>query len=523
MKIVVTWLSLLLAASSVLANPQELRAKAQELVKAQSIVWYGAVHVDQAVPPELIDLLSLKINQALGQPQAWHPDSPLWLQFRVNIQNDVDTKLRERWFQVSAQPAQSDQSLSGLLAKTYSELYTAQELADATEFYQSAAGKKYISYLNSLRRLYYRGQIFWEWQALRSARSGQSTTAELLSAWEKARSTPAEQSFAELGFEWTSLERILPGVVSRRDALSLLVGMDMGAEATRPLQQILSPDERRQVAVFHQSSAGKKERIALKQIHGLAHADQEWPALMHGHVSEDSPLVRHWLSMRRHVASIHPEPPMRLPSSGWSLPESYELHALDSDGLRKLSECLPGSTEDAINSLRMFIASKQYLRSSTAMGKTGVDFLYVTRGDRGACVPLTQDRVPVLSKQSLLGAITLKGLTPAEQTTLLEKNLSELVKDRASSVLLVGLRGEATEINYAFEVTTPIRVVYNTRYLAAGTYQLDHYRYVMRTGNLQSVSVTANLGQRGEPLRFKHILTTAQEVERDAQMRQPGR
>lgn len=511
-------------APSLFANPQDLQTKALELVKAQNIPWYGTMHFDQAVPPELIDVLSLRINKTLGDPQSWEPGAPRWLQYRINIQNDVESKLRTRLLQVSETPASSEQHLGGRLARSYAQIYTAEEIAQALDFYQSAAGKKYGTYLRSLRRLFHQGQLFWEWQALKNSASGRAISQEqMFTEWMQARSIPAEQAFSQLGFEWTSLERVMPGAIGRADALALLVAMEMGQEAIRPLHQALSLDEKRQITVFHDSSAGKKERIVLKQVHGLVSADHEWAALMHGYLTEQSPFVQYWLGMRRHILSLDHQSPMRFPSASVAPLEKYELHLLEKDGLTKYRECLAEGSIDSQEKLRTFIASKNYQRSSTAMGKTGVPFLYVTRSEWGACVPLTQADVPVLSKESLVGTIALKGLTPSEQTSLLNQSLSELIQYRASSILLLDTKGQGTEINFAFDITTPIRVTYNTRYLVSGTFQQQNYRFVMHTPNLQSVSVSANLGQRGEPLRFKHILTTAQEVERDVQMRSPNR
>jgi hypothetical protein len=88
----------------------------------------------------------------------------------------------------------------------------------------------------------------------------------------------------------------------------------------------------------------------------------------------------------------------------------------------------------------------------------------------------------------------------------------------ASVSLIVMPNRNAFEVTYAVNVQSPQSLVYGSRFLFAGTYELQAYRIVRDNPGFKSMSMMGSRSASSDVVRYeKSLVTTQDELRREAE------
>lgn len=456
-------------ALSGLVSGQEALVKAEALVRAQTVPLSRPMTFEQAYPGEMLDYIGWLMLRTLDSSSAWTPNNRGWNLYRVNLAIDLEEKLRIRWQAASGTVRSLSQTPETSLAKHLADSLTPDELGEILAFYQSASGKKFLTYQNELRGAYYRGKLVFEKLRFDPAFGPVSqSTAELRRNWLAKNSLPPEATSEAYSFHAQALQRIFPGVPMSELVFDLAAGAVPGTPAMARLSNALTHVERDAVRQFLKSTASAKELAAIKVWQDSVAKTLDLLPLWVGDIRSLANVSADWQQIRANPESL-PRSIAKIDVASIKIPETLALARLDDSGASKLKQCLPSTDDSAVKRMERFIEAKTYLTESTYHYSPATPAVFVTRGAYGACVSTTSGGYPVLSVDSFAGSISVVGMSDAENREWLSKVAQHIAAEGRSESLVALQNGNAFEVTYAVDARSPSRLLYKTRFLLAGT------------------------------------------------------
>ena len=500
-----------------LASAQEALVKAETLVGAQSIPMSRLMTFEQAYPAELLDYVSWLALRSLDSSSAWSPKNRGWNLYRINVRIDLEEKLRLRWQTAGGTIRSLSQTPETSLAKYWADTLTNPELDEALAFYQSAAGKKFLTYQTDLRRAYYRGKLVFEQLRFDSSLGPVSQPlADLRRNWLAQGNMPPESTSDAYAFHAQALQRIFPGVPVPELVFDLAAGAFPGTPAMDRLNKALTEQERDVVRNFLKSAVAAKELPATKAWQESVAKTLDLLPLLIGDIRSLVDLTTSWRNTRADPNSL-PRSIAMIDIASVSIPDTLGSLPLDEFGSTLLKKCLPTVSDGSVRDMDKFIQAKDYLKSSMSYFVTATPAMFVTRGAYGACVATTSAGYPVLGVDSFANSVYVIGMTEAENHAWFRRIAQEVAADGSSESLVVSPNGNAFEVSYAIDARRPSQLLYNTKFLLAGTFKPSNYRIVVNPAIFKSISATTTSGANGIQRSGKSIVSTPEDIKRAAE------
>jgi hypothetical protein len=124
----------------------------------------------------------------------------------------------------------------------------------------------------------------------------------------------------------------------------------------------------------------------------------------------------------------------------------------------------------------------------------------------------------VPAQTSFTGTVRVVGMDEAETREWRRSVSQEIAAYGASVSLIVMPNRNAFEVTYAVNVQSPQSLVYTSRFLYAGTYELPAYRIVRENPGFKSMSMIGSRSHSSDVVRYeKSLVTTQEELRRDAE------
>ena len=149
------------------------------------------------------------------------------------------------------------------------------------------------------------------------------------------------------------------------------------------------------------------------------------------------------------------------------------------------------------------------------MRNVATQALFVTRGSYGACVPITAAGYPIAAIDSFAQTVTTNGMTEEESQAWYRGVAQEIAANGSSESLVISPNGNAFEVRYVVDVRQPTQLLYNTRFMLAGTYTPANYRTVARPVHFKSIATTGST-TNGVTRQTKSVVSTPEEVQKAA-------
>ncbi len=513
---------LLLAACAFMAAisasyAQESLVKAEALVRMQSIPLSRPMTFEQAYSAELLDYAAWLCMRALDTSSAWGPANRGWNLYRLNLRMDLEEKQNQRWQTSSGTIRSLSQNPDTSLAKYWSDALSPAELDELSSFYQSAAGKKFLSYQSDLQRAYYRGKLVFEQLKFDPTLPNHNPSIpELRALWLKRNSLPPESTTQAYAFHAQALQRIFPTIPLSDLVFDLAGGATPGTPAMDRLNNALTESEREAVRDFLKSPLAAKELQATKAWKDSVQKTQDLVPLVISDIRGLVELITSWQKTRadpdslpRSIAAIEPDT--------FKIPETLNPERLEDSGMVRLKQCLPTTSERDLQDMEKFIQNKEFLKASKTIRYVATPALYVTRGQYGACIPTTAAGYPVMAVDSFAESISVVGMPEAESQAWYRRIAQELAANGSSDSLITSAGGNAFEVSYAIDVRRPTQLIYKIKFMPAGTFNASSYRITVNPSIFKSIITTSTGGTGGISRKAKSILSTPEDLKKAAE------
>lgn len=499
------------------ASAQDALTKAEGLVRAQSIPLSKLMTFEQAYPAEVLDYLGWLTLRTLDTSSAWNPKNRGWNLYRINLQIDLEEKLRLRWQTASGAIRSLSQTPETSLAQFWANSLTPAELDQTLEFYQSAPGKKFLAYQNELRRAYYRGKLVFE--QLRfdpTLGPANQPLADFRRNWLAQNKIPPESTSEAYAFHAQALQRIFPGVPVADLVFDLSAGAVPGSPSMARLNDFLTPAEREAVRTFLKSGVSTKELPATKAWQESVARTLDLLPLLIGDIRSLVDVTTSWQRTRADPEAL-PRSIAKIDAASVKIPDALGLERLEESGPAHLKQCLPSLADASVKDMEKFIQAKTYRSASNTYYASGTPSMYLTRGEYGACVATTNAGYPVLAVDSFANSVYIVGISEAQNRDWYRKVAQEIAAEGSSESLVVMQNGNAFEVSYAIDARSPAQLIYKIKFLQAGTYKPSNYRIVENPATFKSISVITTSGPNGVQRASKSIVSTPDDLKRDAE------
>lgn len=508
-----------LACLTVSAGAQEALAKAESLVRVQSIPMSRLMTFEQAYPVEFLDYIGWLTLRSLDTSSSWSPKNRGWNLYRLNLRIDLEEKLRNRWQAAGGTIRSLSQTPDTSLAKYYADSISPVELDEALEFYQSAAGKKFLSYQNELRRAYYRGKLVFEQLRFDPTLGALNQSGvDLRRSWLAQNKLPPESTTEAYAFHAQVLQRIFPALPATELIFDLAAGALPGTPAMDRLNNALNASERDAVRKFLASGVATKELPAIKLWHESIAKTLDLLPLLIGDIRSLLELTVSWKRTRADPEAL-PRSIARMDSASIKVPDALTLTRLEEAGPIQLKQCLPSLADSSIAAMEKFIQTKGYRTSSQTYYATATASIFITRNEYGACVATTPPGYPVLGVDSFVNSVYVNGMTDSQTQEWFRKIAQDIAVDGSSESLVIMPNGNAFEVAYAINARSPAELLYMIRFMQAGTFKPENYHIVEIAPGFKSISSTTTSGSNGVQRASKSIISTPDDLKRDAASR----
>jgi hypothetical protein len=515
--------TVLLCAFGVLASggvdAQEALIKAEELVRLEDIPLSRPASFEAQHPPEQLDYLAWLTTRALDSSTSWNPRNRAWTLYRANIRYGLEQSLRERWASSAGVIRSLSENPDTSIAQFYADRLSLAQLDQALEFYRSPAGKAYIAYQRQLKRVYYVGRLELERIAIdpEFAALGESV-ADRRKAWLAKKKVSLESVPPGYAFHVRTAQALLPGQPPDNVVFALLAGAPLGSEAFLHLDSRMSADERSAVQRYLDSAAaGNEKKARAEWAEKIARLPDALP-LLFSDVRSVVDVVARWRKVRADPRSL-PRSIVQVDPATVKVADDYaRIDVRDPAVAGAIKACIANASDETIRKVIDGTKAPNYLQVVSVLSHPEGNNIWVMRQGQGVCVPTTIPGYPVPAQTSFTGTVRVIGMDEAETREWRRGVSQDIAAYGASVSLIVMPNRNAFEVTYAVNVQSPQSLVYGSRFLFAGTYELQAYRIVRDNPGFKSMSMMGSRSASSDVVRYeKSLVTTQDELRREAE------